>query len=235
MIDLYNWHTSNGRKLFIMLEELGVDYQTHAINILKDDQFTPEFTAINPNGKIPAMIDREGPGGEPITLFESGAMLMYLADKHGKFIPPTEEARDRYITIQWLMFQMGGIGPMFGQAHHFRSYAADNVEYAIERYTNEAGRLYRILNKRLGESTYLAGDDYSIADIATYPWSLNPQRRGQDLEELPNVARWLDAISVRPAVEKAMKVLADQRRDLTKGIDEETRRIMFGDKQFAQR
>ena len=151
MIDLYNWHTSNGRKLFIMLEELGVDYQTHAINILKDDQFTPEFTAINPNGKIPAMIDREGPGGEPITLFESGAMLMYLADKHGKFIPPTEEARDRYITIQWLMFQMGGIGPMFGQAHHFRR-AKTQVEYGINRYTTEARRLWGVLDGHLGEN-----------------------------------------------------------------------------------
>ena len=208
MIDLYNWHTSNGRKLFIMLEELGVDYQTHAINILKDDQFTPEFTAINPNGKIPAMIDREGPGGEPLTLFESGAMLMYLADKHGKFIPPTEEARDRYITIQWLMFQMGGIGPMFGQAHHFRR-AKTQVEYGINRYTTEARRLWGVLDGHLGENGYMH-KSYSIADMAIFPWTARYEWQGVALEEFPNVKRWYEALEARPAVVTAMSInLAD--------------------------
>ncbi len=208
MIDLYNWHTSNGRKLFIMLEELGVDYQTHAINILKDDQFTPEFTAINPNGKIPAMIDREGPGGEPLTLFESGAMLMYLADKHGKFIPPTEEARDRYITIQWLMFQMGGIGPMFGQAHHFRR-AKTQVEYGINRYTTEARRLWGVLDGHLGENEYMH-KSYSIADMAIFPWTARYEWQGVALEEFPNVKRWYEALEARPAVGTAMSInLAD--------------------------
>ena len=204
MIDLYNWHTSNGRKLFIMLEELGVDYQTHAINILKDDQFTPEFTAINPNGKIPAMIDREGPGGEPITLFESGAMLMYLADKHGKFIPPTEEARDRYITIQWLMFQMGGIGPMFGQAHHFRR-AKTQVEYGINRYTTEARRLWGVLDGHLGKNEYMH-KSYSIADMAILPWTARYEWQGVALEEFPNVKRWYETLEARPAVGTAMSI-----------------------------
>ena len=233
MIDVYTWPTPNGHKVHIMLNECGLEHEIHGVDIQKGEQFEPDFLAISPNNRIPAIIDNDGPDGRPYSLFESGAILIYLADKTGKFL--SKDAEQRYTTLQWLMFQMGNVGPMFGQAHHFRSYAADNVEYAVERYTNEAGRLYRIMNKRLGESTYLAGDDYSIADIATYPWSLNPQRRGQDLEELPNVARWLDAISIRPAVEKAMKVLADRRRDLTKGIEEETRRIMFGDKQFARR
>lgn len=204
MIDLYNWHTSNGRKLFIMLEELGVDYNTHAINIGKDDQFTPEFTAINPNGKIPAMIDQDGPGGEPFALFESGAMLMYLADKYGKFLPPVEDVRNRYITIQWLMFQMGGIGPMFGQAHHFRR-AQTKDEYGIERYTREARRLWGVLDGHLAGSEFMHGD-YSIADMAIYPWTARYDWQGVALEEFPNVKRWFETVGARPAVEKAMGI-----------------------------
>ncbi|CAN0561484.1 unnamed protein product [Laminaria digitata] len=204
MIDLYNWHTSNGRKLFIMLEELGVDYNTHAINIGKDDQFTPEFTAINPNGKIPAMIDRDGPGGEPFALFESGAMLMYLADKYGKFLPPVEDVRNRYMTIQWLMFQMGGVGPMFGQAHHFRR-AKIPVEYGIERYTKEARRLWGVLDGHLAGSEFMHGD-YSIADMAIYPWTARYDWQGVALEEFPNVKRWFDTLGARPAVAKAMGI-----------------------------
>ena len=204
MIDLYNWHTSNGRKLFIMLEELGVDYNTHAINIGKDDQFAPEFTAINPNGKIPAMIDQDGPGGEPFALFESGAMLMYLADKYGKFLPPVEDVRNRYITIQWLMFQMGGIGPMFGQAHHFRR-AQTKVEYGIERYTKEARRLWGVLDGHLAGSEFMHGD-YSIADMAIYPWTARYDWQGVALEEFPNVKRWFETVGARPAVEKAMGI-----------------------------
>jgi GST-like protein len=204
MIDLYNWHTSNGRKLFIMLEELGVDYNTHVINIGKDDQFTPEFTAINPNGKIPAMIDQDGPGGEPFALFESGAMLMYLADKYGKFLPPVDDVRSRYVTIQWLMFQMGGVGPMFGQAHHFRR-AQTQVEYGIKRYTTEARRLWGVLDGHLAGSEFMHGD-YSIADMAIYPWTARYDWQGVALEEFPNVKRWFEAVGARPAVAKAMAI-----------------------------
>jgi GST-like protein len=204
MIDLYNWHTSNGRKLFIMLEELGVDYNTHVINIGKDDQFTPEFTAINPNGKIPAMIDQDGPGGEPFALFESGAMLMYLADKYGKFLPPVDDVRSRYVTIQWLMFQMGGVGPMFGQAHHFRR-AQTQVEYGIKRYTTEARRLWGVLDGHLAGSEFMHGD-YSIADMAIYPWTARYDWQGVALEEFPNVNRWFETVGARPAVAKAMAI-----------------------------
>ena len=204
MIDLYNWHTSNGRKLFIMLEELDVDYNTHVINIGKDDQFTPEFTAINPNGKIPAMIDQDGPGGEPFALFESGAMLMYLADKYGKFLPPVDDVRNRYVTIQWLMFQMGGVGPMFGQAHHFRR-AQTQVEYGIKRYTTEARRLWGVLDGHLAGSEFMHGD-YSIADMAIYPWTARYDWQGVALEEFPNVKRWFETVGARPAVAKAMAI-----------------------------
>ena len=204
MIDLYNWHTSNGRKLFIMLEELGVEYRTHAINIMKDDQFTPEFLAINPNGKIPAMIDRDGPGGEPFTLFESGAMLMYLADKCGRFIPPVEDVRNRHIVIQWLMFQMGGIGPMFGQAHHFRR-ADKKVEYGIERYTKETRRLWGVLDERLAGNEWMHRD-YSIADMAIFPWTARHEWQGVALDEFSNVRRWYETIASRPAVARAMAI-----------------------------
>lgn len=204
MIDLYNWHTSNGRKLFIMLEELGVEYRTHAINIMKNDQFTPEFLAINPNGKIPAMIDRDGPGGEPFTLFESGAMLMYLADKHGRFVPPVEDVRNRHVVIQWLMFQMGGIGPMFGQAHHFRR-ADKKVEYGIERYTKETRRLWGVLDGHLAGNEWMHGD-YSIADMAIFPWTARHEWQGIALDEFSNVRRWYEAIASRPAVAKAMAI-----------------------------
>ncbi|MBM10360.1 MAG: glutathione S-transferase [Magnetovibrio sp.] len=233
MIDVYTWPTPNGHKIHIMLEECRFDYEIHPVDIQKGEQFEPAFLDISPNNRIPAIIDHDGPGAGPYSVFESGAILIYLAEKAAKFLPIEEEGR--YTTLQWLMFQMGNVGPMFGQAHHFRSYAAENVNYAIERYTNEAGRLYRILEKRLGETTYLAGDEYTIADIATYPWSLNPQRRGHDLSEFPNLTRWLDVISSRPAVTKAMQILAERRRDLTKGMDEKTRRIMFGDEQFKKR
>ena len=204
MIDLYNWHTSNGRKLFIMLEELDVPYTTHAINIMQDDQFTPEFVAINPNSKIPAMIDRDGPDGKPFTLFESGAMLMYLADKHGRFIPPVEDVRNRYITIQWLMFQMGGIGPMFGQAHHFRR-ASTKVEYGIERYTKETRRLWGVLDAHLADNAYMH-IDYSIADMAIFPWTARHEWQGVSLDDFPNVKRWYRALESRPAVAKAMGI-----------------------------
>ncbi|MCZ6556632.1 MAG: glutathione S-transferase N-terminal domain-containing protein [SAR324 cluster bacterium] len=201
MIDLYSWHTSNGRKLYIMLEELELPYTHHVINIGKDDQFSPEFTAINPNSKIPAIIDQDGPGGEPYAVFESGAILIYLADKTGRFLP--KEPRVYYDVMQWLMFQMGGIGPIFGQVHHFLRSAKEKVPYAIERYCKENRRLYGVLDKRLGEHQYLV-DQYSIADIATYPWVARFEWQEVDLADFPNVKRWFDTISERPAVQKAM-------------------------------
>jgi GST-like protein len=187
-----------------MLEECGLPYKVHAINIGKDDQFTPEFVAINPNSKIPAIVDPEGPKGRKMTLFESGAILIYLAEKTGKFL--TRDEYDRYIVLQWLMFQMGGVGPMFGQAHHFMRNAKEQVPYGIERYGNETKRLYGVLDKRLGEAKFLAGTEYSIADIATYPWVARHEWHRVALEGFPNVKRWFDAIGARPAVARGMAV-----------------------------
>ena len=201
MIELYAWGTPNGRKPLIMLEEVGLPYELRKINIGKGEQFTPEFIAINPNSKIPAMIDREGPGGKPITVFESGAMLIYLAEKTGKFMGP--EPRARINAIEWLMFQMGGVGPMFGQAHHFLRQAPEPIPYAQERYVKETRRLYGVMEKRLGAVAYLAGD-YSIADMATYPWVARYEWHKVALEEFPNVNRWFKAIAARPAVARAM-------------------------------
>ena len=204
MIDLYTWSTSNGRKASIMLEELGADYTVHPIHIGKGDQFTPEYLAINPNGKIPAIVDSDGPGGAPIAVFESGAILIYLAEKHGRFLPTEPVARME--VIQWLMFQMGGIGPMFGQVHHFLRAAKEQVPYGIERYGTEVRRLYGVLDRRLEGRDHLAGDGYSIADIATYPWVFRREWQGVDLADFPNVKRWFDALGARPAVERGMNV-----------------------------
>ncbi len=203
MIDLYTWGTPNGRKVSIMLEELGLPYRTHPINIGKDDQFKPEFVAINPNSKIPAIVDPEGPGGK-LPLFESGAILIYLAEKTGKFLP--SDPRKRIIVLQWLMFQMGGVGPMFGQTHHFLRNAKEDVPYGKQRYHAETKRLYGVMNKRLGEARYLAGDEYTIADIATFPWVSRYEWHQVDLGEFPNVKRWFDEIAARPAVKKGMAV-----------------------------
>jgi GST-like protein len=205
MIDLYTWSTPNGRKVSIMLEELGLPYNVHPINIGKDDQFTKEFIAINPNSKIPAIVDPEGPDGKPISLMESGAILIYLADKTGKLMPANK--RDAYVALQWLMFQMGGVGPMFGQVHHFLRAAKEPVPYAIERYTKETRRLYGVLNERLKDHEYLAGE-YSIADIATYPWVARYEWHKARLEDFPDVKRWYAAMSERPAVQKGMAVPA---------------------------
>ena len=204
MIDLYTWSTSNGRKASIMLEELGADYTVHPIHIGKGDQFTPEYLAINPNGKIPAIVDSDGPGGAPITVFESGAILIYLAEKHGRFLPIEPVARME--VIQWLMFQMGGIGPMFGQVHHFLRAAKEQVPYGIERYGTEVRRLYGVLDRRLDGRDHLAGDGYSIADIATYPWVFRREWQQIDLADFPNVKRWFDALGSRPAVERGMQI-----------------------------
>jgi GST-like protein len=232
MIDLYSWPTPNGHKVHIMLEETGLAYTVHPINIQKGDQFQPEFLKISPNNRIPAIVDQDGPGGKPYSLFESGAILIYLAEKTGKFLPTEPTAK--YDTLQWLMWQMGGIGPMFGQAHHFRGYAPVEIPYAVDRYTKEAGRLYGILDKRLGESAYLAGPDYTIADIATFPWTRSIDRQGHSLDDFPNVKRWSDAINARPGVAKGVTVLEDVRGE-RKPLSDEERAVMFGDKQFAKR
>ena len=206
MIDLYTWRTPNGRKVSIMLEEVELPYAAHPIDIGKDEQFAPDFLAISPNNKIPAIVDRDGPGGGPYSVFESGAILLYLSEKAGgRFLP--RDARPRYDVMQWLMFQMGGVGPMFGQAHHFIR-AKEAVPYAIERYKNEARRLYGVMEKRLSAHEYLAGE-YSVADIATYPWVGRHEMHQVDLADFPQVKRWFDAVSARPAVQRGMKVPAD--------------------------
>jgi len=230
MIDLYFWPTPNGYKVSIMLEEIGFAYNVIPINISKGDQFKPEFLEISPNNKMPAIVDHEGPGGGPFSLFESGAILLYLAEKTGKLMPA--EMRARYRVIEWLMFQMGGIGPMLGQAHHFRRYAPEKIQYAIDRYTNEARRLYNVLDKQLGRNEYVAGQ-YSIADIAIYPWLIPHKWQGQELGDFPNVKRWYDAIAARPAVQRGVAILADR---LTRApIDEKTREVLFGTKQYEKR
>jgi GSH-dependent disulfide-bond oxidoreductase len=203
MIDLYTWGTPNGRKASIALEELVLPYKVHPIDIGKGDQFKPAYLAINPNGKIPAIVDPDGPDGKPMAVFESGAILIYLAEKTGKLLP--KDARGRSVAIQWLMFQMGGVGPMFGQAHHFRRFAPEKISYAVDRYTNETKRLYGVLDRRLNDAEFLAGD-YSIADIATYPWVSRHEWQGVALTEFPSVKRWFEVLSARPAVARGMAV-----------------------------
>jgi GST-like protein len=203
MIELYTWGTPNGRKVSVMLEECALAYNVHKINIGKDEQFAPEFLKLNPNGKIPAIVDSDGPDGKPISLMESGAILLYLASKTGQFLPA--DARGRWAVTEWLMFQMASVGPMFGQCHHFLRAAKEQIPYGIERYTREKDRLYAVLDKRLGEQAFLAGD-YSIADIATYPWVSRHEWHKTDLAQYPNVKRWFDQISVRPAVQRGMLV-----------------------------
>ena len=205
MIDLYTWTTPNGRKVSIMLEECGLPYKVHPVNIGQGDQFKPEFVAINPNSKIPAIVDSDGPDGRPYAMMESGAILLYLAGKTGKFLP--QSVRGKYDAMQWLMFQMGGVGPMFGQVHHFLRSAKEMVPYAIERYTKETRRLYGVLNDRLQSHEYLA-DEYSIADIATYPWVARFEWHKTDLADYPQVKRWFDKLSARPAVQRGMAVPA---------------------------
>ncbi|MDX1512208.1 MAG: glutathione S-transferase N-terminal domain-containing protein [Gammaproteobacteria bacterium] len=204
-IELYTWATPNGRKASIMLEELGLPYNMHAVDISKGEQHEPDFLAISPNNRIPAIVDPEGPDGEPLSLFESGAILIYLAEKTGSDLLPSK-GRDRAITLQWLMWQMGGVGPMFGQAHHFLFQPKEDVPYGKKRYHDETKRLYRVMNKRLEEAEYLAGEFYSVADIATYPWVARYPRHQVDLGDYPSVKRWFDEISKRPAVEKGMAV-----------------------------
>lgn len=204
MIDLYTWKTPNGRKASIMLEEVGLPYRVHPVDISRDEQFDPAFLAISPNNKIPAIVDSDGPGGKPFAVFESGAILIYLAEKTGMLLPA--DAAGRSVTLQWLMFQMGGVGPMLGQAHHFRKFAKEQIPYAINRYTAEADRLYGVMDARLAETAFFAGDSYTIADIAIYPWLQRWDWQGIDLEEFPNVRRWMAEVGARPAVQKGMTV-----------------------------
>jgi GST-like protein len=206
MIDLYTWKTPNGRKASIMLEEVGLPYRVHPVDISKDEQFDPAFLAISPNNKIPAIVHSDGPGGKPFAVFESGAILIYLAEKTGMLLPA--DAAGRSVTLQWLMFQMGGVGPMLGQAHHFRKFAKEQIPYAVNRYTAEADRLYGVMDARLAEAAFFAGDSYTIADIAIYPWLQRWDWQGIDLEEFPNVRRWMAEVGARPAVQKGMTVPA---------------------------
>ena len=205
MIDLYTWSTPNGRKVSIMLEECGLSYKVHKINIgTNREQFDPDYLRINPNGKIPSIVDPDGPGGKPMPVMESGAILIYLAEKTGRFMP--SDRRDRSLCLQWLMFQMASVGPMFGQCHHFLRAAKEKVPYAIERFTREKDRLYDVLDARLLEAPWLAGGDYSIADIATFPWVSRFEWHQTRLEDYPAVKRWFDAIATRPAVVRGMQV-----------------------------
>ncbi|MBR0679194.1 glutathione S-transferase family protein [Roseomonas eburnea] len=231
-LQVWTWPTPNGHKVHILLEELGLPYEVVPVAIGKGEQFRAEFLAITPNHRIPAIVDPDGPGGERFSLFESGAILIYLAEKAGSDLWPKDPAT-RYRCLQWVMFQMGGVGPMFGQYNHFANYAAEKLPYAIERYSNEVARLHRVLDKRLGESAYLAGTDYTIADIATFPWIRNPGRRNVDLDLYPNVRRWHDAIAARPAVRRGVAVLAEHQRQGT--MTDAERDIMFGKTQFAAR
>ena len=242
MIDVYFWMTPNGYKVTIALEELGMPYNVIPINIGKGDQFKSEFLKVSPNNKIPAIVDHDGPGGKPISLFESGAILIYLAEKSGKLMP--QEPRGRYNVLEWLMFQMASVGPMLGQAHHFRRYAPEKLEYAINRYTNEAKRIYGVIDKRLGEAKYLAGD-YSIADIATYPWLVPHTMQGQALEDFPNLKKWYDELRARPATQRGFAVMSEVVERMRAAAaanaanqppqDPKTWDILFGNKQFEKR
>ena len=228
-IDVYSDATPNGYKIHIMLEECGLPYRVHHVDIGKGDQFKPEFLTISPNNKIPAIVDPDGPDGKPMSLFESGAILVYLASKVGRFLG--ESDRDKFTVLQWLMFQMGGVGPMLGQAHHFRIYAPEKIEYAINRYTNEAKRLYSVIDKRLSVSPYLAGEDYTVADIATFPWLRSWKNQGIDWADYPHAKRWFDEIAARPAVQRGLEALKP-RKPLT---DDKAREFLFGATQYAKR
>ncbi len=234
MIDVYSWPTPNGHKVHIMLEEcglrLGRDWRVHPIDIAKGDQFEPAFLKISPNNKIPAIVDPQGPDGKPISLFESGAILLYLAGKTGKFLPRSD--RDRFRMLEWLMFQMGGVGPMLGQAHHFRIYAPEKIDYAVNRYTNEAKRLYGVMDRQLQDRPYIAGRQYTVADIAIFPWLRSWQNQGIDWADYPRLKDWFDRISARPAVQRGVAVLADARKPLT---DDKARQTLFGAVQYQKR
>lgn len=223
MITLYTWTTPNGKKISILLEELKLPYKAVPIDIGAGDQFAPDFLKISPNNKIPALFDSEGPDGKPISIFESGAIMIYLAGKTGRFLPKTD--RERYDVLQWLMFQMGGLGPMLGQAHHFRLYAPESIQYAIDRYTKEAHRLYGVLDKALEKTGYLAAGQYTIADMACWPWVGSHNNHGVALDQYPNVLRWFNKIAERPAVKKGSALFADLRKPIT---DEKAKARLYG-------
>lgn len=233
MIHVYSWPTPNGHKVHIMLEEcgfvLGRDWEAIPIDISKGDQFKKDFLKISPNNKIPAIVDSHGPDGNPFHLFESGAILIYLAGKTGRFLP--QATTDRYTTLQWLMFQMGGLGPMLGQNHHFRLYAPETIPYAIDRYTNEALRLYRVLDKQLESNRYVSGNEYTIADIAIFPWTRNWEKQGIDILKLKHFNRWFNEIQQRPAVERGLSVLASLRKS---SYDSQAKDILFGKQQYQR-
>lgn len=229
-IEVWSWPTPNGHKVHIALEELSLPYTVIPVDIGAGEQFRPEFLAITPNHRIPAIVDPDGPGGRSLALFESGAILIYLAEKTGRLLPADPAAR--YACLQWLMFQMGGVGPMFGQYNHFATYAPEKLPYAITRYTNEVKRLHGVLEKRLATSEYLGGSEYSIADIATFPWIRGAEKRGVDLAEYPSVQRWHDAVAVRPAVQRGVEVLAQNRREGP--MSDAQREILFGKAQFSR-
>jgi GST-like protein len=229
MIELYTAATPNGFKVSVALEELGLPYKVHPIDIRAGEQFAPDFLLISPNNKIPAILDRDGPGGAPLALFESGAILLYLADKTRRLLATDGPAR--YAALAWLFFQVGNIGPMFGQAGHFRMYAPEKIPYAIDRYTNEVKRLYGVLDRRLAESVYLAGEEYTVADIANVTWALGAERLGLDLADFPNVQRWISALKARPAVTRGLAVPPATAAP----IDDKAREVLFGKTQHQRR
>lgn len=227
MIDLHYWTTPNGHKITLILEETGLEYRVHPVNIGRGDQFKPEFLAISPNNRIPAIVDRApADGGEAISVFESGAILLYLADKTGRFIP--QNIRGRTQAIEWLNWQIGGLGPMLGQNHHFSQYAPEKVPYAIDRYTRETARLYGVLDKRLSQHEFVASD-YSIADMAAYPWIVPHEKQGQSLDDFPNLKRWFHHIAERPATQRAYAVAESINTQPT--VDEQSRNVLFGQRQ----
>jgi GST-like protein len=235
MIDLYYWPTPNGWKVSIALEELSLPYTVVPVNIGRGDQFKPDFLAISPNNRIPAIVDQKpADGGKPVSVFETGAILVYLAEKTGCLLPT--DIRGRKEVLEWVMWQMGGLGPMLGQAHHFRRYAPRKIKYGIERYTNEANRLYGILDRKLKGREYIVGD-YSIADVACWPWIVPHKRQGQDLDEFPNIRRWFDTMKERPAVQKGFQVGAEWIANLDekarKKARKEARKVLFGQKAMA--
>ncbi len=229
MIEFYAWPTPNAHKISIMLEECGLAYDVIPVDITRGDQFAPEFLKISPNNRMPAIVDPDGPDGGPVSVFESGAILVYLAEKTGRFLP--EGGNARYHVLEWLMFQMANLGPICGQAHHFRQYAAEAAPYAVERFTNEAGRLYNVMDRRLGETEYLAGE-YSIADMACWPWVRLHRHHGQPFEEFPDLKRWFDAITARPATQRGMELLKEMRGG---EVSAEAKDILFGGVQYKRR
>jgi GSH-dependent disulfide-bond oxidoreductase len=230
MIEVYSWATPNGHKVHIMLEECALPYRVIPVDIGAGEQFEPDFLAISPNNKIPAIVDPDGPDGQSISLFESGAILLYLAGKTGCLLPA--DTRGKYKVLEWLMFQMGSVGPLLGQAHHFRLYAPEKIPYAIERYTNEAKRLYGVMNRQLAKSKYIAGSEYSIADVAIFPWLRSWKNQGIDWNDHPHLKGWFDEIGARPAVQRGIEVLANQRKPL---VDERAREVLFGSTQYRAR